>query len=295
MQTNVRRFLEERNVIKANPILASLRVLLFIWLFAVVAFLALSVVSILIDFIFESGKHLSASPFFSLPIPLLTIYSINLVLNFLQWRYWKGIEQRRFAAVHGERTLLAAEQPTPNAASMPLPVTIKLRYHKEFMLLMTGAALLMSLLFSGAFTFLDNGYLFFTSHRLLFFLVIFIIFAAFLLALLFALFLTRIGRQQVEVTESGLTARFGGRTATVMWGEARLFAMYATFGARESGAAMTFELSSATDIVRWTWVWRKSYLLGLWPAIAHDEYNLQMQALLSLVEAKTGLALNDLR
>ena len=295
MQTNVRRFLEERNVIKANPILASLRMLLFFWLFIVVAFLALSVVSILIDFIFESGKHLSASPFFSLPIPLLTIYTISLVLNFFQWRYWKGIEQRRYAAVYGERTLLAAEQPSPNPASMPLPVTIKLHYHKEFLLLMTGAGLLFSLLFAGAATFLNNDYLLFTPNRLLFFLVVFAIFAALFLALLFAIFLSRIGRQQVEVTESGLTARFGGRTATVMWGEARLFAMYATFGARESGAAMTFELSSATDIVRWTWVWRKSYLLGLWPAIAHDEYNLQMQALLSLVEAKTGLALYDLR
>lgn len=295
MQTNVRRYLEERNVIKANPFLASLRVLLFFWLFAVVAFSALSIFAFSIDFIFDNGVHVSATPFFSLSLPLLTIYTINLVLYFFQWRYWKGIEQRRFAAVHGERTFLAAEQPTPNAASMRLPVTIKLRYHKEFMLLMTGAGLLFSLLFAGAATFLNNGYLLFTPNRLLFFLVIFIIFAAFLLALLFALFLSRIGRQQVEVTESGLTARFGGRTATVMWGEARLFATYATFGARESGAAMTFELSSATDIVRWTWVWRKSYLLGLWPAIAHDEYNWQMQALLSLVEAKTGLALYDLR
>src|SRR5258708_19309980 len=97
MQTNVRRFLEERNVIKANPILASLRVSLFILLFAVVAFLALSVVSILIDFIFENGKHVSASPFFSLPLPLLTIYAINFVLNFLQWRYWKVIYKQRYA------------------------------------------------------------------------------------------------------------------------------------------------------------------------------------------------------
>src|SRR5258708_23351337 len=270
MQPNVRRFLEERNVIKANPILASLRVLLFLWLFVVVAFLALSIVEFTITLIFENGKQV-----FSLPIPHLTIYIINFVPTFLQWRYWKGIEQRRFAAVHGERTLVAAEQPTPNAASMRLPVTIKLRYHKEFLLLMTGVALLMSLLLAGAFTFLDNGYLFFTSNRLLFFLVNFIICAAFLLSLLFAVFLSRRGRQQVEVTESGLTARFGGRTATVMWGEARLFAMYVTFGARESGAAMTFELSSATAIVRWTWVWRKSYLIGLWPAIAHGEYNLQ--------------------
>src|SRR5258708_171571 len=183
MQTNVRRFLEERNVIKANPFLVLLRVSLFIWLFAVVAFLALSIFEFSIDFIFENGKHVFAS-FFSFPLPLLTIYTINFVLNFLQWRYWKGIEQRRYAAVHGERTLLAAEQRTPTAASMRLPVTIKLRYHKEFILLMTGAGLLFSLLFAGAATFLDNGYLLFTPDRLLFFLVIFIIFAAYLLALL---------------------------------------------------------------------------------------------------------------
>jgi hypothetical protein len=36
-------------------------------------------------------------------------------------------------------------------------------------------------------------------------------------------------------------------------------------------------------------------LFGLKPTLPLDEYNRQMQVLLSLVEAKTGLALYDLR
>ncbi|BCL81297.1 hypothetical protein ccbrp13_37620 [Ktedonobacteria bacterium brp13] len=71
--------------------------------------------------------------------------------------------------------------------------------------------------------------------------------------------------------------------------------MYHTFGARKSGAAMTYELSSATDIVRWTWVRRKTYFVNQEPMVPLDEHNRQMQELLALVEAKTGLALYYLR
>ena len=47
--------------------------------------------------------------------------------------------------------------------------------------------------------------------------------------------------------------------------------------------------------MRWTWFLRKTYWVDLEPTISHDEYNRQMQALLSLVAAKAGLPLYDLR
>ena len=293
MHTNVRRFLEERNVIKANPILATLRTVCFVWSFTAACLVALVVVAFVIDTIFGSGQHFSKSPILSPFLPVLVISALNLAINITQVRYWEGIEQRRFAAVQGDRTLLAAEQPTPYAALMRLPPTITLGYHKEFLLWMTGAAVLMALFFAGAFTFFNNGSLLFTSNRLLFFLVSFSILVVLILAFLFVVLF--LGRQQVEVTEHGLTARYAGRTSTVMWEEARLFALYGTFGAQKSGAAITYELSSARDIVRWTWVQRKTYFSGLKPTLPLDEYNRQMQVLLSLVEAKTGLALYDLR
>jgi hypothetical protein len=172
---------------------------------------------------------------------------------------------------------------------------MKLRYSKEFLLFSAGVAVLAALLLAVAYTWFTNGPLLFTSHRLLFFLVSFLILVVFILVPFIAISLTPIWRQQIEVTESGLTARYAGRVSRIAWDEARLFAIYGTFGAQKSGAAITYELSSAGAIVRWTWVKGKSYVMGLEPTVPFDEHYLQMQALQVLVAAKTGLALYDLR
>src|SRR5260370_33473875 len=102
---------------------------------------------------------------------VLVSSALNLAINLLQVRYWKGIEQRRFAAVQEDRTLLAAEQATPYAALIRLPSTITLGYHKEFLRWMTGAAVLMVFVFAGAFTFFYDVSVLFTSTRFLFFFV----------------------------------------------------------------------------------------------------------------------------
>ena len=291
MQTNVRRYFEKRNIIKANPILTTVRTLCFLWLFVIVCMLALLIVSYLIDVIFDSGQHFSSR--LSFYMPLLAVYILNLATNVLQWRYWKRIEQRRFAAVRGDRTLLAAEQPVPNATSMVLPMTIKLRYSKEFWLLMTGAILLLALLFAAILTLFNNAPLLFTSNRPLFFLVSFSI-LAFIFVILIVVILAIVSRQQIEVTESGLTARYGGKVSSMTWNEARLFAMYDTFGVQKR-AAMIYELSSAGAIARWTWVRHKTPFVGLEPTVSIDEHYGQMQALTELVASKTGLPLYDLR
>ena len=293
MHTNVRRFLEERNVIQANPILATLRTACFVWFFVLACLFALIVVAFVIDAVFGSGQQFSKNPILSPFLPMLVISALNLAINIPQVRYWKDIEQRRFAAVHGDRALLAAEQPTPDAAAVRLPLTITLGYHKAFVLWVMGGVVLMALLFAGVISLSNTGPLFLTSHRLLLFLVIFSILAVNGLVFLFVIVFSGLGRQQIEVTEHGLCTRYPGRT--VMWEEARLFALYSTFGAQKSGAAITYELSSARDIVRWTWVQRKTYFLGLKPTLPLDEYNRQMQALLSLIAARTGLPLYDLR
>src|SRR5258708_16864605 len=167
MQTNVRRYFEERNIIKANPILTTVRTACFLWLFAVVCMLALLIVTYLIDAIFDSGQHFSRS--LSFYMPLLVVYILNLAINILQWRYWKRIEQRRFAAVWGDRTLLAAEQPMPHATSMALPITIKLRYGKELWLLMPGTTLLLVLLLPLILPLFVLSLSLLSSYRLLFF------------------------------------------------------------------------------------------------------------------------------
>src|SRR5260370_22614309 len=97
MQTNVRRYFEERNIIKANPILTTVRTACFLWLFAVVCMLSLLIVTYLIDAIFDSGQHFSRR--LSSYMPLLVVSILNLAINILQWRYLEHIVQTRFASV----------------------------------------------------------------------------------------------------------------------------------------------------------------------------------------------------
>jgi hypothetical protein len=232
----------------------------------------------------------------------LILSACQLILSILQERYWERIEQRRFAAVQGNQLFLAADRPEPDTASLLLPITIKLRPKKGCFLLIIeciGAVLLMAMIsFAGFFTWftlvLSYPFLLFPDQQLNFF-VFFLIVCEPALVIVFAMLISPLGRQQIKVTEGGLAARNGIQTSRVLWHEARLFAMYGTFGAQKNRAAITYELSSARDIVHWTWVLRKTYWVGLEPAIPHDEYNRQVQALLSLVSAKTGLPLYDLR
>ena len=99
----------------------------------------------------------------------------------------------------------------------------------------------------------------------------------------------------VEITGQGLSVNYFGGHGKIKWDEARRFARYPTFGDRKSKRTITYELSSTTDIIRWTWIQRKSFLSSMEPAIPLAAYHQQMQALLSLIAAKTGLPLYDLR
>jgi len=291
MQTDAQRFFEERNVIKANPLIETLSTTRFVMAFIVVLFLAILILIFVLGVVFGGGPFLSRHSILPLYLFMVVINSFNLAMNIRQLHYWKRIEQRRFTAVQGNQTLLAAEQPTLRAVPMWLPGTLKLCYTKKSWLLMTGLILLMALLLAGTSSFEGP---FFTSNRLLFFLVCFCIIAIVFLALLVIL-LRSTSRQQIEPTEYGLITRFTGKNATVMWSEARLFALYETFGQQKSGASITYELSSAREIVRWTWVQRKTHFMGQVPIAPQDEYNSQMQGFLALVQARTGLPLYDLR
>ncbi|GAC1356901.1 MAG: hypothetical protein NVSMB38_38850 [Ktedonobacteraceae bacterium] len=245
----------------------------------------------------SSNLPYSLSPMASL---LLTLAggAGALVITILQGSYWQRIEQRRLTATLGDRTLLAAEQPQPNAASLRLPASITLRYRKESLLLWPTALVLLGMLL-GAFLSFMSEFVHQPSffHRLTpagWVLFLFIPIAMLITIAVFVVVFSQLLGQQLGITEDGLTSRSMGQTSSVCWNEARLFARYETFGAQNSGAAITYELSSATDIVRWTWVRRRTYLVGLEPTLSLAQYVRQEEALLSLVAAKTGLALYDM-
>ena len=286
------------NVIKPNPVIRSYGAVFFIYLLLLI-FLLLFIVFIVILSIklplpgnrfsqFLSGTSSSIVPFLC--------FISSFISNIWQKRYWEQIEQRRFAAVRGNRALLAVEQPVANAFALQLPCTLKSRPGKGGILFIIVISLIFALLLVGLPAWLNNNFLFFSANRLHNFLILFAIVAFVMIILLLALFFSPMGTQKIIVTEEDLSIRAGGRESTMRWEDARLFAMYNAFGARKSGSVITYELSSAKDIVRWTQVLRRSrFNMRLVPTIPLDEYNRQMQALNALIVARTGLPLSDLR
>jgi hypothetical protein len=223
---------------------------------------------------------------------LISILAFTFI--FFQERFLRRIEQRRQEAAFGDQMLLAAEQPVPEAASLLLPTTIKLRLSKRFVLFGVVEMLVVVVLVGGylIYSLMRNH---FSSG---FFIVIGLFLALFLITtgVAFAM-ISRQLSQQLDITEDGLTSRYMGTVSSIRWGEATLFATYAAFGAQKSKAISTYELSGANSLVKWTWYKYKgkNSFMSIRPTIPIDEYNWQMQALLLLVVARTGLPLYDLR
>lgn len=284
--------------IRANPLLETYKVLVLLWPFVIVMFLGLLIVDILNSALYHH-RFTGMASFYAL---LILCYIPLFVSIILQYRYWKRIERRRFAAVNGNRFLLAVEQPMAKLSALQLPCTITLRLSRQTLLFLIGVVLVFSLILSGDLAWFNNDFLFFPFDRLQDFLVIFAVMVALLVIVLGIIFLTSLRWQKVTVTEEGLSTRYGGKKSVVRWEEARLFAMYNTWGAQKSGASITYELSSAREIARWTWMLQPDRLsmgigmgMGMRPTVPLNEYNQQMQALHAFIVARTGLPLCDLR
>jgi hypothetical protein len=95
----------------------------------------------------------------------------------------------------------------------------------------------------------------------------------------------------IEVSEEGLTIRTFFRRQRIGWQEARLFAIEATVKTTEP--PNRYELSSATTILRWSRELKYSRLTHF--SSPFQDYSQQMESLLALIGARTGLPLYDLR
>lgn len=109
-------------------------------------------------------------------------------------------------------------------------------------------------------------------------------------------------RQRLEVSAHGLTVLSSASpqdAKTIRWHEARLFAVYPR-GPR-SAPPIWYELSGPTTIIRFARIRRPmpfvpfSLLGATKPVVPFEEYDRQMEAVLGLIAAKTGLLLYDLR
>lgn len=233
-----------------------------------------------------------------IPVLIMATYFALMdgVAIFVALRF-KAINLRRQAAAGRGGLLipLAAAQPIPNDAALPLPFTITLGPGRGRSFAIGGG---LSLLFPLAFlllTFtsgLDSPGNLNTTFTITLYALILGITIGF--AILISVVLIWTGHQQITATEEELTVRQGTRIYHTSWREARLFAI--TRSVKRTGPPTFYELSGAatfTLLIRL----RQGTLFppNFKPALPFDEYDRQMDALLSLIAAKTGLPLYDLR
>jgi hypothetical protein len=235
----------------------------------------------------------------------LFIGVLHLALVFLlrrQTQAWKRHEQRRQLAAQGNREqgTLATEQPIPNASALPLSTILRAKNRVSTNLFIFGLlyVVIAMLMIAGEFAFTATQ-----SHSAPIYVstATLLINAIILLLLLFlagigAIFTSRQTTQQLEFTETGLLKRTGKKVIVMPWDEARLFAIIPASPAvkKTSGPPTTYELSSANEVLRWSASERMALFVGQ-AAVTSDEYRRQMQALLSVITARTDLPLYDLR
>ena len=224
------------------------------------------------------------------PFLPLTFGCANFVTAGLFWgsireaiRLWRAGKRRRAAANGTQWFPLASPQPYPDPEALPLPFVISKRPGWLAFLLtpvITWTAVV-GVVYFGFWSYVwpNAGPL---IHTLALTLALTLaISAAYLLSLY----------HWIEVDGEGLTIRtlFGSRS--IAWHEARLFAVDAALEVKD--ALTSYELSSAPTILRWPWKRKPSRFTRL--SCPFAEYEWQMKALHSVIAARTGLPLYDLR
>ncbi len=276
-----------------DPALAGLRTMRTVMLVCI-ALCILSFVGLLV--VSRFGLHLFLPTLFN-PLSLAGYITTPLIMVLIQIRFRKRLEQRRQRAAKGDASLLAAEQPAPNIMALPLSITIGQRPKWGTLLLPPG--IFVALMAALAFLLIippSNGQALPQSNVFILagsLLIVTLLLCGLLIAGLYAS-----AREQITVTEHGLI-RVGvlRKVHSVSWEEARLFAIDGIYGSMKYPHPILYELSSAHDIVRWGWMRRNSMRVVFiaQPASSAEEYEQQMQGLLSLIAARTGLPLYDLR
>jgi hypothetical protein len=221
-----------------------------------------------------------------------------------QARRWNMINQRRqIAAFMGftPDVPLAEPQPVPNLGALPLYSTIKLKVNLVSSLvwacLMTCIPFLIWTWMILSFTLqygdplkrsLETSLPDWSSFLgLIGFVMFFVIRAS--------------KPQQIEITPEGLTVKHSGyqrgknwlnKQQTIRWHEARLFAIR---DGKPGGSRVRYELSGPFTVVTFERILRPGFWSRFRPAPSFGEYSMQMDALLALIAANTGLLLYDVR
>jgi hypothetical protein len=195
---------------------------------------------------------------------------------------------RRQAALGGDTSIvpLAATQPVPTAEALSLPFTIKTRPNWLTIISTCGlAALALWGLFEGMLLQYPD-----LSGASVYVPISFIVAMLFFGILIFAIAQT--SRQHLEVTPDSLM-RTSPDFQRMPWNQIKLFAIAP--GGSWSKPPKRYELASSSYSFPLRRLRRRDMLGFSIPATSFIEYNHQIVALLSLIAAKTGLPLYDLR
>jgi hypothetical protein len=214
--------------------------------------------------------------------------------SYRRYREGKRIERQKKAqyqeALAGNITglPLAQPQPVPDETALALPYIFKLQRDWRGMAASWGVGVLCIWAYTN--TFFIN---IFDSTGVVGWLLATTIFALAVTTLAFSPLIV-MRRQRLEVTEKGL---FFGKDvfglSALQWEEIELFIIPA--GVNKRKPLRRYELVGAGYSFFVRRPSRKRFFQFDKPSLPYDEYDRQMDALLSLIAAKTGLSLYDLR
>ena len=204
-----------------------------------------------------------------------------------------GLDRQREAAALGEVQKLAQEQPSTEADTFSLPLRIQ---HIP----RNGMWIVLLYIYTVVFLILEIVFISLTlqsrdANKDLD-VQIAIIFPVTLVVLWVGTWLYR-SQQWLEVTDDGLSFRTLISKRTIRWRDALLFAVHLPISASRPIFATDdiYEVSSARSIIHWTWKkgWFPSQVVRT--RVHPETQQQQMQGLLSIIRAKTGLSLYDFR
>lgn len=193
-------------------------------------------------------------------------------------------EKRRRAAASGAQNYpLASPQPYPDPEALPLPFVILLRPSRLTFLLTPIITWIVAVcglyIWFWSYVWPNEGPV---IHTLALTLALTLAISTGFLLSMYC---------WIEADESGLTVRNLFWSKSILWQEARLFAVDAALTTKKT--PNRYELSSATTILRWPWKRKASRFTRL--SCPFAEYEWQMRALHCVIAARTGLPLYDLR
>lgn len=228
------------------------------------------------------------------PLFLVLMFSFQLCIYSIQFRYETRIEHERSATFLRNAAARFKPLPAPDLDYLQVPLTIHI-----------GSVTWqrMVVLFIWPMLILLAGYLYFMEiqlfHLTLPWFWLLLINFSFMILLLFGFVLGNCKRRRpVEFTQDGMRflAESTRKTSFMPWHEACFFACYAEPGPWRDSPTTVFELSSASQVVYWTYTRPAG---GLFNALTRlffpiERDRVPAQVVWELITQKTGLPLHNL-